>query len=137
MTTFDNFWWAYPRKVGRKPAKAVWDKLTLYGVKPEAIMAGLRRYMADKPDWQAWCHPVTFLRQERFSDYEPVEAPGQHQDARRLVEGCEVPPDLPSGAVPLSRTLQEVLWLLPDGSRVARPRFQKRERPAAGGEPGA
>lgn len=125
QVTFDTFWAAYPRKVGKLPSYQVWSKLLKAGTKPEAIMAGLRGYMADKPDWQHWCHPVTFLRQQRFADFEPIRQVPQDMPlgGPRIVQDCVLPPDLPDTAVPLSKSMYEVVWLIPGGGRVTRPRW--------------
>lgn len=134
MPAFEEFWAAYPRKAGKLPASKVWDGLMNAGVAPEAIMAGLRLYAADKPDWQHWCHPTTFLRQQRWSDFDaPIQTgPRMPQDGPRIVEGCIMPMGMPDGALPVRRTMAEVEWILPDGSRAIHPRFPKAESaPAA------
>jgi hypothetical protein len=42
MTTFDDFWAAYPRKIGRFKARTAYDR-ALKVASPEAILAGLER----------------------------------------------------------------------------------------------
>jgi hypothetical protein len=133
--SFDAFWSLYPRKVGKKPAREVWERLVRRGVDSDAIMAGLRQYLADKPEWQHWCHPVTFLRQERWNDLATVEA--RAASGRRFCGNLELPDDIPDWSLPVAVTMESVLWLLPDGSKAERPRFPKRVRPDAGGHPAA
>lgn len=75
---FDEFWAAYPRKVGKKDAQKAWDQL-----KPSA---DVQKDILDALTWQrqqpAWVkdegqfvpYPATWLRGERWTD-EPFQAP--------------------------------------------------------------
>lgn len=69
MDGFDRFWDAYPRKVGKLAALAVWKKL-----KPDAdLQAQILESVEEHCRCKAWrdgfiCHPVTFLRQGRYLD---------------------------------------------------------------------
>jgi hypothetical protein len=66
---FEAFWSAYPRKIGRLAALAVWKKL-----KPSAeLQAQIIESIEEHRRCKAWrdgfiCHPVTFLRQGRYLD---------------------------------------------------------------------
>lgn len=64
---FDQFWKAYPRKVGKgqasKAFKAAIKKTTL-----AELLAGLAIYRQNKPDYADWCHPATWLNGERWTD---------------------------------------------------------------------
>lgn len=68
---FEIFWKAYPRKVGKKYAKQVWDrkiKLEQIG----AVLEGLEAYKTSlewlKDGGQYIPHPSTFLNGERWED---------------------------------------------------------------------
>lgn len=64
----EQFWGAFPNKVGRKAAI---DKLERIGktrrVSFEELMAGLHGYVT-KTDDRPWCNPLTWLNQERWTD---------------------------------------------------------------------
>lgn len=69
---FETFWKAYPRKVGKRAALAVWK--TLNGTRPtvEALVASVKAH-AESEEWRAdggrfIPYPVTFLRQGRWED---------------------------------------------------------------------
>lgn len=79
MTTFADFWAAYPRKVGKAHAmeayaKALKGQLRLQlalGLEPAThgdIMAGLERYKMDKLDYVDWKHGSTFLNSVSWID---------------------------------------------------------------------
>lgn len=90
---FDEFWSAYPRKVGKGAARRAWAQATTAGVSPADMIAGARRYAADpnRPsDVRYVPHPATWLRAERWLD-EPEPAPPERRDifdeAKRLARG--------------------------------------------------
>lgn len=64
---FDKFWDAYPNKVGKPKARSSFDT-AMRRADLDAIMAGLARYVASKPEDRAWLNPTTFLNQDRWSD---------------------------------------------------------------------
>lgn len=67
MSDFETFWQFYPRKVGKGDARKAFVaaiKLTTI----EDMLAAIERYKRHKPDWQHFCHPGTWLRQERWED---------------------------------------------------------------------
>lgn len=70
----DRFWPNYPHKTGKPVARKSWFKARVKH-DAEAILAGLQRYIADKPTDRPWLNPATFLNQERFYD-EPAEPTG-------------------------------------------------------------
>ena len=89
MTTFDEFWQAYPRKVGKALATRAYSR-ALKGLLPiqvecglgpathDEIMAGVKAYRRDKPDYCDWKHGSTFLNQASWIDEggsEVVETP--------------------------------------------------------------
>ena len=84
--SFDIFWEAYPRKVGKKLAQQKYAKaVRKHGA--ATIMAGLERYKSSKPDYADWLHPSTFLNQERFKDGPDTDGRrnGSNSESDRLV----------------------------------------------------
>ena len=77
---FDReFWPTFPNKVGRPVAlKAFVSAARTVDI--AVIMAGLHRYIREKPPDRSWLNPATFLNQRRWED-QPA-APGA-QDAKR------------------------------------------------------
>lgn len=80
--TFETFWRAYPRRVGRAAAQRAWRTATRK-VRPELILAGATRYAAEKRgcDPQYIAHPSTWLNGERWGD-EPVRTPATSRSTR-------------------------------------------------------
>jgi uncharacterized protein YdaU (DUF1376 family) len=64
---FDEFWSEFPHKVGKPKALAAFTAARKRA-SLEAIMAGLRRYVAGKPPDRSWLNPATFLNQDRWGD---------------------------------------------------------------------
>lgn len=64
---FLSFWAHYPEKIGKAAARRAFatalPKTTL-----DAMLASLERYKASKPPDRSWCHPATWLNQERWLD---------------------------------------------------------------------
>lgn len=67
LQDFEEFWKAYPHKVGRKANIPIFQKCREQ-YSQQQIMDGLERYIKSKPPDRAWCNPSTFLNQERFND---------------------------------------------------------------------
>lgn len=79
MSHFDEFWQAYPRKVGKALAMRAYAR-ALRGLLPvqvecglgpathEEIMAGLASYKRDKPDYADWKHGSTYLNSVSWID---------------------------------------------------------------------
>jgi hypothetical protein len=67
MTDFDEFWQAYPRKVAKAAARREFEK-AIRKTTLECILSGVEAYRRNKPDYQDWCHPRTWLHQERWDD---------------------------------------------------------------------
>lgn len=95
--TFNDFWKAYPKRVGRPLAEAKWNAITGDGLKtrtldrdsntyveielkatPEEIIAGAKAYAASqidrntyrlKDDGKFTLQPATFLNQGRWMDF--------------------------------------------------------------------
>lgn len=67
--SFEAFWTAYPRKVGKDAASRKFDAIRRSRrVSFDEIMAGLNRYVAAKRSDVDWCHPTTWLSQGRWAD---------------------------------------------------------------------
>lgn len=72
MTEFEQFWARYPKKVGRLYAEKCY-RTARKRASHDDIMAGLERYVASKPAWQAWAHASSWLNAGRWMDeYDPV-----------------------------------------------------------------
>jgi hypothetical protein len=65
---FDQFWTAFPNKVGKPKASAAFPTAMRRAKSFDAIMLGLERYIANKPPDRAFLNPATFLNQERWAD---------------------------------------------------------------------
>jgi uncharacterized protein YdaU (DUF1376 family) len=70
-----DFWPAYPNKVGKPAARKAFHACRKRAELPR-IMAGLERYVREKPGDRAWLNPATFLNQDRFDD-QPASPPEQ------------------------------------------------------------
>lgn len=66
---FDEFWSAYPRSEGRKPAQAAYAK-AVNRISPTDLMGHLRRQLDDphRPEVSFWPHATTWLNQDRWND---------------------------------------------------------------------
>jgi hypothetical protein len=67
---FSQFWELYPRKVGKKPAIKVWERLKPDGALLEVILRALTA-QRQQPSWadkQYVMHPERWLRGERWND---------------------------------------------------------------------
>lgn len=83
--SFDIFWEAYPRKVGKKPAQQKFAKaVRLHGF--ATIMAGLEKWQAAwvGTDKQFIPHASTWLFQERYRDEPDAKAPQDGTLPRRI-----------------------------------------------------
>lgn len=75
-----TFWPAYPHKVGRPSALEAFIKARRC-TPLEAIMAGVERYVAAKPDHHEWLKPANFLNDERWNDA-PAPVTARHPAAK-------------------------------------------------------
>lgn len=89
MSTFDEFWSLYPRRVAKRAAQKAWDKEMKAGTDPAIIIAGLRRQLPvfARKDEQFIPHASTWLNQGRFEDEvtaskptPPPDRPGDMSD---------------------------------------------------------
>lgn len=68
VVLFDEFWKAYPNKVGKGAARRCFEKVMKDKlVEFDVMMDALRKY-ANKTDDRAFCNPATWLNQERWED---------------------------------------------------------------------
>lgn len=76
MDGFAEFWYRFPRRVGKLAAEKAYAA-ALKRASHEEILAGVERYIRTKPAYADWCHAKTWLNQGRWLD-EPdgVPAPG-------------------------------------------------------------
>lgn len=85
LDAFDNFWTAYPRKVGKGAARKAWKKLNPSGGL-QAVMLNAIATQKQSPDWkreggQFIPHPATWLNQERWADSVEVDKPEKNPQA--------------------------------------------------------
>jgi hypothetical protein len=74
---FDDFWKIWPNKVGKPVALKAYKAAIKRGAAHQDIVAGVWRYIADKPPDRDWLNPSTFLNQNRWEDQPAkVEANG-------------------------------------------------------------
>ena len=64
---FETFWRAYPRRIAKGYARRAFAK-AIKKTSLEAILAGIEAYKQNKPDWQDYAHPSTWLNGERWDD---------------------------------------------------------------------
>lgn len=75
--TFERFWAAYPRRVGKGQARKAWATVIKRGTDPETIIEAAGRFTATRgnQDPKFTPHPSTWLNGERWGDApEPVPA---------------------------------------------------------------
>lgn len=65
---FEEFWRAFPRRVGKLAARAVYGRVRKSGISQEELLDGVTAYIATKPAYADWCHPRTWLSQGRWLD---------------------------------------------------------------------
>jgi uncharacterized protein YdaU (DUF1376 family) len=80
---FAKFWTAWPNKVGKPVAEKSFQKVA---AEIEAILAGVDRYIRNKPPYQSWLNPATFLNQRRWEDSPATSQPkGSGQNGKRTI----------------------------------------------------
>jgi hypothetical protein len=67
MSDFDQFWAAYPRRIGKLDAIKAYAKARTVATGAE-ILAGVALYIRHKPEYADWCHPATWLNRGRWMD---------------------------------------------------------------------
>ena len=86
-TTFDAFWEAYPRKVGKDAALVVWRRLRPDHKLTTRILAAVQAQAPSWDDPKFIPHPRTWLYQGRWKD-EPGAPPAPKADDRGHVPPC-------------------------------------------------
>lgn len=91
--TFDDFWKAYPKRLGgnpKAPARTSWDRAVRKGAAPEAILASTQAYARDpatKTGTEFVPMAVTWLNQRRWEDHQVAPASAlSPREARVFVE---------------------------------------------------
>lgn len=70
---FKAFWESYPNKKGRIDAMKAFDK-AIKQTTLEKMLDAIAKYVACKPDWQAYKHPGPWLRGGHYDDeWEPQQ----------------------------------------------------------------
>lgn len=64
---FETFWRAYPRRVGKGAARKSFERAIRLTTLPTMLKA-IEDYQRCKPAYQDFCHPSTWLNQERWDD---------------------------------------------------------------------
>lgn len=108
--SFDQFWAAYPRKIGKGAAELAWKKL-----KPDqALVQQILSSVAAQKSCEQWKkdqgqyipHPSTWLNGKRWLDQHAVEVqakpPVMYKEHKPLPQGVPPPPEV---AEALSRLL--------------------------------
>jgi hypothetical protein len=72
---FELFWSAYPHKVGKSAARRAFAA-AIKVVSLDVLLAGVKKYAADKPPERQWLNPENFLKQQRWDDAPAKNAGG-------------------------------------------------------------
>ncbi len=79
----EQFWPLYPNRIDRKKASEAYVKARKRGIPFDAIMDGLKRYVAAHPvDYQYWKGPAAWLNSERWND-QPAPSPQPQSGSKR------------------------------------------------------
>jgi hypothetical protein len=83
LDAFDDFWAAYPRKVGKGAARKAWKKIKPSGGLVAVMLTAIAQQKRST-DWrrdggQFIPHPATWLNQERWKDELPEKKPTNPQ----------------------------------------------------------
>jgi hypothetical protein len=64
---FDRWWSEYPKKVGKKPTKAIWKRIT---PNADLLITDIQKRLAGDDQWKSGFipNPSTYLNQERWTD---------------------------------------------------------------------
>lgn len=77
---FDEFWNAYPRKLGKAESFKVWERVLKKGENADFVIMCARNYATDcqnrNTEDQYIKHPKTFLNEERYKDYSMIVVGG-------------------------------------------------------------
>ena len=66
---FEQFWKAWPNKIAKPTAAKTFERVAgEAGFSMSALLAGVDRYVRDKPLDRQWLNPTTFLAERRWED---------------------------------------------------------------------
>lgn len=91
-TQFDTFWKAYPRKVNKKEAAKIWERINPTQEQMYVMIADINRRLESRewlttPDQSRYIpHPSTYLNQQRWEDNNEVS---NHAEAIRRADEDE------------------------------------------------
>jgi uncharacterized protein YdaU (DUF1376 family) len=91
LARFDEFWQAYPHKVGKQAAFKTFERIAKSGhVTFEKLMIGLVAY-SRKTDDRPWCNPATWLNEGRWDDQPAPEVSrnGRHDESKSILAAAD------------------------------------------------
>ena len=95
LTDFEKWWEGYPAKIGKGAAERAWARACKQASAGDMI-AGVSRYIANKPEDRDWCHPATWLNQKRWLD-------DFGDSEQRRIKPTSPPPRLENGNAAIGR----------------------------------
>lgn len=84
---FETFWSHYPRRIAKGAARASFAK-AIGKTTLEHMLSAIAAYIANKPAWQDYAHPATWLNQERWDDEWEAPKPAPHTGRRTFVDAA-------------------------------------------------
>lgn len=88
---FEEFWGAYPRKVGKPTARKAWEKLNMTPDLLDKMLKAIQSWKRSE-QWQEERyipHPTTWLNQERWNDEPPKPKKGHGEYIQREIKTNE------------------------------------------------
>ncbi len=95
---FDRWYEGYPRKDAKGAARKAFPG-ALKKTSLDELIAGVKRYITNKPPDQAYCHPATWLNQERWLDVPATNNGSSHANGRLDDAGLHDGPTEPAPKV--------------------------------------
>lgn len=93
ICSFENFWEVYPKRVAKKKAKDIYNRLATSKKTEEYIMQGLQNYIkkwrSEKTDIQYIPNPTTWLNQKRWEDEIKISNIQFNKNARKFEDEWE------------------------------------------------
>lgn len=120
MSRFEEFWLAYPKKVGKKPSLEVWKRKEMDRM-TDAVIADVELRKRSDEKWRKGFipNPQTYLNQERWDD--------QLEDTRGITDEDRTPRPRPYPSPSLATTPEERI-----ARRLARRKFAEAARKTLG-----
>jgi len=91
---FSNFWEQYPKKVSKKKAEEIFNRLVTSKDKEQAVIQGLLKYkkkwFGEKTDIRYIPNPTTWLNQERWADEIIISNEQYNKNARSFENNMEI-----------------------------------------------